>query len=164
MKSLSPELVESRRTRKLSRFAVLSLFVLFLAVFAVPAFAQEATVVGTVTDPTGAAVPNVSITITNTDTGISRTLTSGAQGEYVVPDLGIGHYTVRAQATGFKAVEQKGLVLAVGDRTRVDFKLTLGTATEQVTVEPTPVTVPPHHGQVTHVIPSQHHTQPATNG
>src|SRR5450631_1973683 len=107
MKSLSPELVESRRSRKLSRFAVLSLFVLFLAVFAVPAFAQEATIVGTVTDPSGAAVPNVSITVTNADTGIARALTTSSDGQYVVPDLTIGHYVVRAQVSGFKVVEQK---------------------------------------------------------
>jgi len=164
MKSLSPELAESRRSRKLSRFAVLSLFVLFLAVFAAPAFAQEATVVGTVTDPSGAAVPNVSITITNTDTGISRTLVTGSQGEYVLPDLGIGHYTVRAQATGFKAVEQKGLVLAVGDRTRVDFKLTLGTATEQVTVEAAAIAVQADSGEVSDVITGQQLSQLSTNG
>jgi len=164
MKSLSPELAESRRSRKLSRFAVLSLFVLFLAVFAVPAFAQEATVVGTVTDPSGAAVPNVSITITNTDTGISRTLVTGSQGEYVLPDLGIGHYTVRAQATGFKAVEQKGLVLAVGDRTRVDFKLTLGTATEQVTVEAAAIAVQADSGEVSDVITGQQLSLLSTNG
>src|SRR5450432_4365773 len=164
MKSLSPVFVESRRSRKLSRFAVLSLFVLFLAVFAVPAFAQEATVVGTVTDPSGAAVPNVSITITNTDTGLSRTLVTSAQGDYVVPDLGIGHYSVRAQATGFKAVEQKGLVLAVGDRARVDFKLTLGTATEQVTVEAAAIAVQADSGEVSDVITGQQLSQLSTNG
>jgi len=164
MKSLSPELVESRRSRKLSSFAVLSLFVLFLAVFAVPAFAQEATVVGTVTDPSGASVPNVSITITNNDTGLSRTLVTSAQGDYVVPDLGIGHYTVRAQATGFKAVEQKGLVLAVGDRARVDFKLTLGTATEQVTVEAAAIAVQADSGEVSDVITGQQLSQLSTNG
>jgi len=150
--------------RKLTRLAVLSFFLLFLAVFAVPAFAQEATIVGTVTDPSGAAVPNVAITITDTDTGIARTISTSSQGEYVAPDLAIGHYTVRAQAAGFKAIEQKGLVLAVGDRTRVDFKLQMGTATEQVTVEAAAIAVQADNGEVSDVITGQQVTQLATNG
>jgi len=166
MKSLSPTLVGScGLSRNLSRLAVLSLFFfVFLAVFATSAFAQEATIVGTVTDPSGAAVPNVSITVTNVDTGIERTLTTSNQGEFVVPDLHIGHYTVRAQAAGFKPVEQKGLVLAVGDRTRVDFKLQLGTAQEQVTVEAAAIAVQADTGELSDVITGQQVSQLATNG
>jgi len=168
MKSLSPTFVESCgfpvKSRNLARFVLLSLFVMLFAAFATPAFAQEATIVGTVTDPSGAAVPNVSITVTNVDTGIARTLTSSSQGEFVVPDLGIGHYTVRAQAPGFKPVEQKGLILAVGDRTRVDFKLQLGTAQEQVTVEAAAIAVQADNGEVSDVITGQQLSQLATNG
>ena len=54
------------------------------------------------------------------------------------PDLHIGHYEVRTVVSGFKVEEKKGLVLAVGDRLRVDFKLQVGSAQEQVTVKPTP--------------------------
>ncbi len=67
-------------------------------VFAGQALAQEATIVGTVTDPTGAAVPNAAITITNTDTGVTRNLPTNGDGQYVAPDLIIGHYTVRVTA------------------------------------------------------------------
>ena len=139
-------------------------FVTLFLVFAVSAWAQEATVVGTVTDPSGAAVPNASITITNTDTGVTRTLPTSSDGQYVAPDLGIGHYSVRVTAAGFKAAEQKGLTLAVGDRTRIDFKLEVGSAQEQVTVEANAIAVQTDTGEVSNVVTGQQITQLATNG
>ncbi|MGC1452486.1 MAG: carboxypeptidase-like regulatory domain-containing protein, partial [Candidatus Sulfotelmatobacter sp.] len=145
-----------------SRLAVL--LAAFFVMFAAHALAQEATIVGTVTDPSGAAVPNVSITVTNIDTGIARSLTTSSEGQYVVPDLHIGHYTVRAQATGFKTVEQKGLALTVGDRSRVDFKLTLGGATEQVTVEAAAIAIQSDNGEVSGMITGQQMSQLSTNG
>src|SRR6516225_5324253 len=69
------------------------------------AFAQEATILGTVTDPTGATVPAATIRITNTDTGRAQTFPSNATGEYAAPSLQIGRYVVRAEASGFKSVE-----------------------------------------------------------
>jgi Carboxypeptidase regulatory-like domain/TonB dependent receptor len=136
----------------------------FLALFATSAIAQEATIVGTVTDPTGAAVPNATITITNAETGVERSLPSNGDGQYVAPDLHIGHYVVRASASGFKVAEQKGITLNVGDRTRVDFKLTVGSAQEQVTVEANAIAVQTDSGEVSNVITGQQVTQLATNG
>ncbi len=132
--------------------------------FAVPALAQEATIVGTVTDPTGASVPNASITITNTDTGVARSQPTNSDGGYVAPDLIIGHYTVRVTATGFKATEQKNIVLNVGDQKRLDFKLVVGSVQEQVTVEANAITVQTDTSDVSHVIDGQQLTQLATNG
>jgi len=145
-----------------ARLAVL--LAAFFVLFAFQAMAQEATIVGTVTDPSGAAVPSVTITITSLDTGISRTLKTSSEGQYVAPDLHIGHYTVRAEATGFKSVEQKGLVLTVGDRSRVDFKLTLGGASEQVTVEAAAIAVQSDNGEVSDLITGQQLSQLSTNG
>jgi hypothetical protein len=165
MKSLSSTFAGSFGSavrRSGSRLAVL--LAAFFVMFAAHALAQEATIVGTVTDPSGAAVPNVSITVTNTDTGIARSLTTSSEGQYVVPDLHIGHYTVRAQATGFKTVEQKGLSLTVGDRSRVDFKLTLGGATEQVTVEAAAIAIQSDNGEVSGLITGQQMSQLSTNG
>jgi len=132
--------------------------------FASLTFAQEATIVGTVTDPTGAAVPNVAITITSSATGQVRTLTSNDVGQFVAPNLKIGRYTVRAQASGFKVVEQKDVVLNVGDRTRVDFQMQMGTAQETITVETAPVAVQTDSGEVSSVITGKQVTQLATNG
>jgi hypothetical protein len=129
-----------------------------------PARAQEATIVGTVTDPTGAAVPNVAMTVTNTDTGVANHLTTNTAGDYVAADIHIGHYTVRAEATGFKVAEKRDIVLAVGDRIRVDLKLELGTTQQQITVEATPVAVQADSGEQSGVITGTEVTQLATNG
>ena len=145
-----------------SRLALL-LSAIFL-IFAAQALAQEATIVGTVTDPSGASVANASITITNLDTGVSRTLPTSSDGQYVAPDLAIGHYTLKATAAGFKVGEQTGLTLTVGDRQRVDFRLQVGSAQEQVTVEANAIAVQTDSGEVSNVINGQQVTQLATNG
>src|SRR6266849_3965476 len=155
-------LVVATKGSSLRRLA--AFFTLLLGVFVSQAVAQEATIVGTVTDPSGAAVPNVTITITNSDTGQVRKLSTNADGQYVAPDLRIGHYAIRAEASGFKAVEQKDVVLAVGDRSRFDFKLAVGSITEQVTVEATAIAVQADTGEVSDVITGQQLNQLSTNG
>src|SRR5260370_37201977 len=98
MKALSPTYAGSLglfvRGRNVTRLAIVALFTcFFLAVFATSAIAQEATIVGTVTDPTGAAVPNASITITNLETGLARTLTTSASGEDLAAALPHGPHS-----------------------------------------------------------------------
>ena len=165
MKFLSPKFAGSfgkAVRRSGSRLAVL--LAAFFVIFATHALAQEATILGTVTDPTGATVANASIVVTDTDTGVSRTTPTNSDGQYVAPDLIIGHYTVHANAAGFKAAERKGITLDVGDRTRVDFKLEVGSAQETVTVEANAVTVQTDTGEVSNVITGEQVTQLATNG
>jgi hypothetical protein len=165
MTSLSPTFAGSFGAavrRSAPRLALL--LAAFFVIFAVQALAQEATVVGTVTDPTGAAVPNATISLTNTETGVTRSLTTNGDGQYVAPDLHIGPYVVKVTATGFKAAEQKGVTLNVGDRSRIDFKLQVGSAQETVTVEANAVTVQTDSGEVSNVINGQQITQLATNG
>jgi hypothetical protein len=128
------------------------------------AVAQEATIVGTVTDPSGAIVPNVSVTLINNDTGQSRSIKTNTSGEYVLPDLHIGHYTAKAEAQGFNVAERTGLVLNVGDRLRVDFAMKVGSAQEQVTVEAAAATVQTDTGEVSDLISAQEVTKLATNG
>ncbi|HYK90357.1 MAG TPA: carboxypeptidase-like regulatory domain-containing protein, partial [Acidobacteriota bacterium] len=69
------------------RLKIVLFVCVILGVCAIQALAQEATIVGTVTDPSGAAVPNATVTVTNTGTGQSRTITTNAVGQYVAPDL-----------------------------------------------------------------------------
>src|SRR5882724_4138882 len=126
--------------------------------------AQEATMVGTVTDQTGAMVPNASITITNLDKNQSRQMKSNEAGQFVVADLLIGHYTVRAEASGFKVAEQKNITLNVGDRDRIDLKLEIGNTQESVTVEAAAIAVQSESGEVSSVITGQQVSQLATNG
>ncbi len=103
MKSLSPKFAGSfglAVRRNGSRLAVL--LAAFFVMFATPALAQEATILGTVTDPTGAAVPNAAIVITNTETGVARNTTTNGDGQYVAPDLVIGRYSLRVTASWFQ--------------------------------------------------------------
>ncbi|HXK06138.1 MAG TPA: TonB-dependent receptor [Verrucomicrobiae bacterium] len=147
--------------RRVPRFGVL-LSVLF--VVALQVSAQEATIVGTVTDPTGATVPNANIRITNSETGRVSVFSTSVAGEYVAPSLRIGHYLVRAEAAGFRPIEQKDVVLQVGDRVRVDFKLQVGAATEEVTVEAGQIAVQTDTGEVSSMISGQQVADIATNG
>jgi hypothetical protein len=98
--------------------AVLGVFLLGLSFHA---FSQEATILGTVTDPSGSVVPNVKIRATHVETNEVRNIVTNDSGQYVVADLPIGHYNVSAQASGFKMAEHKDVVLNVADRARVDF-------------------------------------------
>jgi len=147
-----------------SRTRLLALAVAFIFISSLTLFSQEATIVGTVTDTTGAVLPNVTIVLTNTDTGVSRTVKSNDAGEYVVPDLHIGRYTVKAEGTGFSSTEKTGIVLSVGDRLRVDFAMKVGVATELVTVEANAVAVQADSGEVSSMITGGQISQLAANG
>ena len=140
--------------------------ILLLAVVALPSrsFAQNATIVGTVSDPTGAAIPNVSVAITNTDTGRTTTIPTNDAGQYVAPDLPVGHYTVKAVAAGFKTTDRQGIVLNVGDRLRVDFQMTIGAKTESITVEANPIAVQSDSAEVSSLVNGKQITELATNG
>src|SRR5579863_3455366 len=142
------------------------LVVLLLALVALSftAKAQNATIVGTITDPSGAAVPNVKVSATSVETGLVSTAVTSDSGSYVMPELKIGHYDVKAEASGFKVAEQKGLVLQVGDRTRIDFQMQLGGAQETVTVEANEVRVQTDSGEQSNVITGQQMSQIAVNG
>jgi hypothetical protein len=142
------------------------LAVLLLSVVALSftAKAQDATIVGTITDPSGAAVPNVKVSATSIETGLVSTAVTSDSGTYVLPELRIGHYDIKAEASGFKVAEQKGLVLQVGDRTRIDFQMQLGGAQETVTVEANEVRVQTDSGEQSNVITGQQMSQIAVNG
>ncbi|HEX7894384.1 MAG TPA: carboxypeptidase regulatory-like domain-containing protein, partial [Terriglobales bacterium] len=126
--------------------------------------AQEATIVGTVVDPSGAAVPNITVTLTNTDTGLSQTIKSNEAGEYVLPNLHIGRYTARAEGPGFSTSEKTGLVLNVGDRLRVDFSLKVGATQERVTVEANAVSVQADTGEISSLMTGSQIGDLAANG
>ena len=146
---------------KFIRFLVFCVLVL---VFTCTASAQEATIVGTVTDPSGAAVPAVQITVVNTSTGVVQHLTTNNTGQYAAVDINAGHYAIRVEAPGFKAAEKKDIILQVGDRIREDFALEIGSSTESISVEANPIAVEADTGEVSNVVTGQQVTQLATNG
>jgi hypothetical protein len=139
---------------------------LFLLLLCLPvlASAQEATIVGTVTDPSGAVVPNVAVLITNVDTGAVRTLATNDAGQYVVPGLLIGKYDLKAQASGFKVEEVKGVVLDVNDRIRVDFQMKLGQMTDEILVESNSVAVQADSGEQSSLVSGTQISELSTNG
>jgi hypothetical protein len=128
------------------------------------AYCQDATIVGTVVDPSGALVPGVKVIITNTDKNQSTDITTNDTGQFVAASLAIGHYNVKAEVSGFKTFEQNDIVLQVGDRTRVDVKLQVGNTRETITVEAEAIAVQSESGEVSDVITNKQMTQLATNG
>jgi len=114
---------------------------IFLLVFAMVAIASIAvaqlpsgTVLGTVRDPAGAVVPGSTLTVTNTETALSRTVMSAADGAYRFPALPVGTYEVRAASGGFQTAVRSGIVLQVGEEAVVNFTLQVGELTQTVEV------------------------------
>ena len=97
--------------------------------------AATASILGTVTDASGAAIPDAAVQVRNVGTGATQNTTSNAQGRFNVPDLGIGDYEVQATKTGFSTIVHKGITLTVGSQNVVDFSLQVGQQTQTVTVE-----------------------------
>src|SRR6202167_2988659 len=91
-------------------------------------------ILGSVTDSTGAAVAGAAVIVTDTQRGTIRAATTGASGDYAVPELEPGTYKVRAEAKGFKTVERPNIVVEVAQDLRVDMSLPTGQVTETVVV------------------------------
>ena len=94
----------------------------------------RSTILGTVLDETGAAVPRASITIVNTGTQFRRTVLTSERGDFEVPALDVGTYQVTAEAAGFRKAVVPSIQLEVDQRARVDLKLQVGEVTERVEV------------------------------
>jgi Carboxypeptidase regulatory-like domain len=92
-------------------------------------------VVGTLTDATGAVVPNATVTVTNTSTGLSRGATTDQAGYYSIPNLQEGTYDLSVTASGFKPYTQKDINVSVNRVTRIDAKVEVGAVTEEVSVQ-----------------------------
>ena len=118
------------------RFAVaLLVFVLHaLSPRVADAQAIRGTLLGTVTDKTGGVLPGVTVTVTNTETGVMQNTVSDAQGRYSVSDLLPGTYSVESSLTGFQKVIREGIRVVVGAQVPVDFSLGPSTLSETVTV------------------------------
>ncbi len=123
-----------------------------------------ASIVGTVTDPSGAAVPNARILITNTETGLVRSTITNTTGSYAARELAIGHYNVRVEAPGFKVSERTGITLNVNDTVRADAGLQVGESKESVTVEANAVQVQADTNEVSQTITAAEVSDLATNG
>src|SRR6266481_4948947 len=116
-----------------------AIVVLFVVVGSLPALwaRQTATgrIVGTVTDPTGAVIPGVTITATNVDTTVTYTAITNDQGAYQAPLLPIGMYTVTADQPGFQRAVTKPEKLEINQSLRVDIRMAVGARTDEVVVQ-----------------------------
>ena len=93
------------------------------------------TIYGAVKDPSGAYIAKAAVTVTNPANGLSRKVESSENGEFVVPNLLPGTYTITVEASGFKKLEKTGVILSAADRLNAgEFALAVGTSADSVTV------------------------------
>lgn len=112
---------------------------LFALVFlaALHASAQSITsgdVTGTVTDPSGAALPNAAVTLTNTATGTAQQATTDSHGGFRFAFIAPGTYTIQVTASGFQTQAHNGVVVAAGQPTAANFQLAISAASQTVNV------------------------------
>jgi hypothetical protein len=134
-----PEMKNGRFTSCM-RFLSLSIAFLILLLGPLAAIAQfeSASVLGYVKDSTGAVVPGVAVTLTNTATGISRVGTSDSDGRYEFSSVPIGSYVVKAEAKSFAPAQTPSFTLTTDARQRVDLEMKAGSTNEVVTVSSAP--------------------------
>src|SRR5262249_45339093 len=118
-------------------FPSLALFLVYVNVVAAQTTSTE--VLGTVSDASGAVVPNSSITLLRVGTGERRRAVTDTSGHYSFPLIEIGEYTVTAEAQGFKTQSKTGIVVELQQKARVNFQLEVGAASEKVEVVATGV-------------------------
>src|SRR5262245_8958536 len=104
---------------------------------------ETATVLGTVVDANGAAMPQARVILESVDTGIRQNISTSAEGTYQFLEVRIGNYRVQAEAVGFKKLETPVFRVDVGARQRVDVKLQVGDVAETIQVEATASSVEP---------------------
>ena len=106
-----------------------------LGTLRVPLAAQStASIVGTITDASGAAVPGATINAVNVQTALQRTQQSGLDGAYSIPLLPVGEYRLEVEQAGFQRSVRDGLILTVSETLNVDVQLEVGQLTETITV------------------------------
>jgi Carboxypeptidase regulatory-like domain len=117
---------------------VLAFCLMLAGVFAaVPNAAAQGTAAsirGTVVDPSGAIVANATLIATQAETGLARTVSSDAHGNYTFVELPIGHYRLQAEAKGFQRFEQSGITLDVNQTVAVTIPLSVGTVQQKTEV------------------------------
>ena len=156
--------LKSRRSWRFERFLFcLAVLLLFSAA---GLQAQElGSIVGTVMDPSGAAVPAVAITVTNQNTGVvARSTTTNAEGNYEIPGLPPSTYSVRAEKTGFQSAVHSGIIVEVKGIVRTDLQMVLGSVSQEVTVTAPVVHLQTETGTVSQSISGTNVAEIDTNG
>src|SRR5580698_1512938 len=121
------------RSRILSTMTLSVLFIL-LAAASLPAQTFRGTILGTVTDPSGAVLPGAKVTVKNLGTGLERTTETSADGSYSLPELPIGTYNVTVTLTGFQTFVATGVTVDVATERRIDAAMKPGEVATRVEV------------------------------
>ncbi len=124
----------TQRLQSIVHFAGLLAVLLFVSTSA-HAQLSTADIVGTVTDPTGALVPNAKVTLQNADTREQREATTNSSGDYLFTLLPVGRYNITVKVSGFKTADVTNLSVEAGDRARSDVHLATGGENDTITVE-----------------------------
>jgi hypothetical protein len=148
--------------RKLTHLC--SICVFLLGALAFTGAQENSSITGQVTDQTGAAVPGVTITVTLTSTGETRTTQSTGAGFYTFPGLGIGTYSLKATGAGFQTYTKTGIVVDEAATVRADVALTVGSAAQTVTVQANALQVQSESNEVSSLITGEQVLQLSTNG
>lgn len=142
-------------------------FLLPLLLIALSIHAQSmgtGTIKGIVTDQTGAAVAGASVTATNGTTNIIRTVRSDGQGNFVLPDLQIGLYSLKAEAPGFQILQQNNVHLDADATAAVDLKLAVGSKSQTVLVSSAPPLIQTQNGEISNTVTGTQVSELALNG
>ena len=136
-----------------SRLA-LGVLLLLLLLFTGIAFAQSerGTIAGTITDPSGAAIPGAKVVITNKNTNTTSTLTSNEVGSYTAPNLSPGEYNIRVEHLGFKASAVNGLTVNAASSIRADISLEVGGTQQTVEVSASAIALATDNAQAATVV------------
>jgi outer membrane receptor protein involved in Fe transport len=138
----------------LARNCALCLTLLAMTCLPLAAQVVTGTIQGRVYDTTGAAITQASVGVVNSETGFSRSTTASATGDYQIPSLPVGDYTVTAEKAGFKK-QAKKIHLDIGANGNVDFDLAVGQVAEEVTVQDVGEVAEPTRTMVSSVIDEQ---------
>jgi hypothetical protein len=148
----------------MKRLFALLLFLCFLPSLHAQSTISNQQISGTVMDSGGAVVPNATIVVTNEGTGLTRTVTSNGDGNYIVADLPVGLYTITATVSGFKKFVLQHVELDVAGKPSVPVTLQVGEQTQTVTVEAEAMQVQTATAEVGHLVTGEEATQIQLNG
>ena len=153
----SRQRVPSGRRRSMMPL-VLPLFAVLLLFCGSALGSVTASISGTVTDASGAAIVGAAVTATNVETGIVQTLHTNQQGYFTFPSLALGHYDVDVQQSGFRPFRETGVLLDVNSAVTVNVAMQVGDVKEAVTVSSTAAHVETTTTQLGEVISGQEMT------
>ena len=150
----------------LTKIHIVSLFALVLS-FTSLTFSQggaNGTIVGTVTDSSGAVVANAKVDVTNTATGVVVHTETSSTGDYTVPYLNPASYKVSVTAPGFQKAESTAFTLVVGQQARVNITLKLGSAVETIEVQASSLGIQTESPEISNTIAQEQIEELPLNG